>query len=102
MPQIFDMVLRNGTIHTPGGPAKADVGVSGGRIAMIGSGLSGGETIDCTGLDILPGVIDSQVHFREPGLEHKEDLESGSRAAVLGGVTAVRSEERRVGKECRL
>ncbi len=89
MPQIFDMVLRNGTIHTPGGPAKADVGVSGGRIAMIGSGLSGGETIDCTGLDILSGVIDSQVHFREPGLEHKEDLESGSRAAVLGGVTAV-------------
>lgn len=89
MPQIFDMVLRNGTIHTPGGPAKADVGVSGGRIAAIGSGLSGGETVDCTGLDILPGVIDSQVHFREPGLEHKEDLESGSRAAVLGGVTAV-------------
>ena len=42
-----------------------------------------------TGLHILPGVIDSQVHFREPGLEHKEDLESGSRSAVLGGVTAV-------------
>lgn len=38
---------------------------------------------------MLPGVIDSQVHFREPGNEHKEDLESGSRAAVLGGVTAV-------------
>lgn len=89
MPQIFDMVLRNGTVHTPGGPAAADIGVSGGRIAAIGNGLSGGETIDCTGLDILPGVIDSQVHFREPGLEHKEDLESGSRAAVLGGVTAV-------------
>ncbi len=89
MPQIFDMVLRNGTIHTPGGPAAADIGVSGGRIAAIGNGLSGGETIDCTGLDILPGVIDSQVHFREPGLEHKEDLESGSRAAVMGGVTAV-------------
>ena len=48
-----------------------------------------GETIDCRGLHILPGVIDSQVHFREPGLEHKEDLETGSRAAVLGGVTAV-------------
>ena len=46
-------------------------------------------TIDCRGLHVLPGVIDSQVHFREPGLEHKEDLESGSRAAVLGGVTAV-------------
>ena len=48
-----------------------------------------GERIDCRGLHILPGVIDSQVHFREPGLVHKEDLETGSRAAVLGGVTAV-------------
>jgi dihydroorotase-like cyclic amidohydrolase len=47
------------------------------------------KIIDCTGLHILPGVVDSQVHFREPGLEHKEDLESGSRAAVLGGVTTV-------------
>ena len=53
-----------------------------------GSG-DAGETIDVTGLDVLPGVIDSQVHFREPGLEHKEDLESGSVAAVMGGVTAV-------------
>src|SRR3546814_6963799 len=56
----------------------------------MGDGLGdAGEVVDCTGLDILPGVIDSQVHFREPGLEHKEDLESGSRSAVLGGVTAV-------------
>ena len=47
------------------------------------------ETIDAAGLHILPGVIDTQVHFREPGLEHKEDLETGSRAAVAGGVTAV-------------
>ena len=45
--------------------------------------------IDCRGLHILPGVIDTQVHFREPGLTHKEDLETGSRAAVMGGVTAV-------------
>src|SRR3546814_3026988 len=56
----------------------------------MGDGLGdAGEVVDCTGLDILPGVIDSQVRFREPGLEHKEDLESGSRSAVLGGVTAV-------------
>ena len=47
------------------------------------------ETLDCRGLHILPGVIDSQVHLREPGLEHKEDLESGGRAAVMGGVTSV-------------
>ena len=45
--------------------------------------------IDAAGLHVLPGVIDTQVHFREPGLEHKEDLETGSRAAVAGGVTAV-------------
>ena len=58
------------------------------RSATIGRGLAG-EIIDAAGLHILPGVIDSQVHFREPGLEHKEDLASGSRSAVLGGVTAV-------------
>ncbi|HZV56816.1 MAG TPA: dihydroorotase [Sphingobium sp.] len=90
MPQTFDLLLANGTVHLPGGPARVDVGVTGGRIAAIGTGLGdAGERLDCTGLDILPGVIDSQVHFREPGLEHKEDLESGSRSAVLGGVTAV-------------
>lgn len=86
----YDLILKNGTVHTPGGPVAASVGVRDGRIAAIGTSLGdGGEIIDCTGLDILPGVIDSQVHFREPGLEHKEDLESGSRAAVMGGVTAV-------------
>ena len=90
MSASFDLLLKNGTVHTPGGPVSADVGVRGGKIAAIGVASGGaGEVIDCTGLDILPGVIDSQVHFREPGLEHKEDLESGSRAAVMGGVTAI-------------
>jgi len=90
MSQNFDVILKNGTVHTPGGADRADVGVRGGKIVAIGSALGdAGEIIDCRGLDVLPGCIDSQVHFREPGLEHKEDLESGSRAAVLGGVTAV-------------
>ncbi len=88
-----DLKLTGGTVHTPGGPVQADVAVSGGRIVAIGNagGSIGdaGRTIDCTGLDILPGVIDTQVHFREPGLVHKEDLESGSVAAVMGGVTGV-------------
>ena len=53
------------------------------------SSAAAARSIDATGLHVLPGVIDTQVHFREPGLEHKEDLETGSRAAVLGGVTAV-------------
>lgn len=85
----FDLKLTGGTVHLPGGPAQVDIGVRDGRIVAIGAQGDAGETVDCAGLDVLPGVIDSQVHFREPGLEAKEDLESGSRAAVLGGVTAV-------------
>jgi len=84
-----DLKLKGGRVHLPSGPTEADIGVKDGRIVAIGGALEAGETIDCTGLDVLPGVIDSQVHFREPGLEAKEDLESGARAAVLGGVTAV-------------
>ncbi|WP_010214807.1 dihydroorotase [Sphingomonas sp. PAMC 26621] len=87
----YDLILKNGTVHLPSGPARTDVAVTGGRIVALGSfaASEAGETIDCTGLDVMPGVIDTQVHFREPGLVHKEDLESGARAAVLGGVTAV-------------
>ncbi|UZK64936.1 dihydroorotase [Sphingomonas sp. M1-B02] len=84
-----DLKLSGGRVHLPGGPADVDVGVRDGRIVAIGQVGDAGETVDCTGLDILPGVIDTQVHFREPGLVAKEDLETGSRAAVLGGVTAV-------------
>src|SRR5579872_5273576 len=91
MPASFDCVLINGTVVNHDGVGPRDVGVRDGRIAEIGtlSQASAGERIDCRGLHILPGVIDSQVHFREPGLTHKEDLESGSRAAILGGVTTV-------------
>ncbi|RWC91026.1 dihydroorotase [Mesorhizobium sp. M8A.F.Ca.ET.207.01.1.1] len=87
----YDLILTGGTVVNHDGEGLRDVGVTGGRIAAIGNlrQASAGETIDCRGLHILPGVVDSQVHFREPGLEHKEDLETGSRAAVLGGVTAV-------------
>lgn len=87
----YDLILTGGTVVNHDGEGLRDVGVKGGRIAAIGDlgQASAGETIDCRGLHILPGVVDSQVHFREPGLEHKEDLETGSRAAVLGGVTAV-------------
>ncbi|MCP3731640.1 dihydroorotase [Sphingomonas sp. MG17] len=85
----FDLKLTGGAVHLPSGPVHTDVGVRDGKIVEIGATGDAGETIDCTGLDVLPGVIDTQVHFREPGLEAKEDLESGSRAAVLGGVTAV-------------
>ena len=91
MAETFDTILKGATIVNHDGIGQRDIGIRNGRIAAIGS-LSthmAGEVIDCTGLHILPGVVDSQVHFREPGLEHKEDLETGSRAAVLGGVTSV-------------
>ena len=88
--QIFDLILKGGTAATPSGIAPADVAVKDGRIAAIGT-VSGdaAEVIDATGLHVLPGVIDSQVHFREPGLEHKEDLATGTAAAAMGGVTAI-------------
>jgi dihydroorotase len=91
MAETFDLLIRGGLCATPSGIAEADVGVRGGRIAAIGSfpGARAAETYDAKGLHVLPGIIDTQVHFREPGNEHKEDLETGSRAAVLGGVTAV-------------
>jgi dihydroorotase len=91
MAATYDLLLKGGTVVNHDGRAERDVGIRGGRIAALGdlSGAAAGETIDAKGLTILPGVIDTQVHFREPGLEHKEDLETGSRAAVLGGVTAV-------------
>ena len=91
MNATFDLVLKGGTVVNHDGVGVRDVGVRGGRIAAIGSIDRGqaGEVIEAKGLHVLPGVIDTQVHFREPGLEHKEDLETGSRSAVLGGVTAV-------------
>ena len=91
MTQTYDLIVRGGELVSHSGRGLADIGVTAGKIAFVGDlkGASAAEIIDATGLTILPGVIDSQVHFREPGLEWKEDLESGSRAAVLGGVTAV-------------
>lgn len=91
MTQTYDLIVRGGEVANHAGRGPADVGVIDGKIAFIGdlSQASAGEVFDATGLTVLPGVIDTQVHFREPGLEWKEDLETGSRAAALGGVVAV-------------
>ena len=91
MTQTYDLIVRGGDVANHAGQGRADVGVIDGKIAFVGdlSQASAGEVFDASGLTVLPGVIDTQVHFREPGLEWKEDLETGSRAAALGGVTAV-------------
>lgn len=87
----FDVIVKGGTLVNHMGEGQADVGIRGGKFAAIGDlgGDSAGEVIDASGLHVLPGVIDTQVHFREPGAEHKEDLETGSRQAVKGGVVGV-------------
>lgn len=93
----FDLILKNATalVPDPSGPglieAGIDIAVRNKRIAKIGAGLTdtADKILDLKGLHVLPGVIDSQVHFREPGLTHKEDLETGTRSAILGGVTTI-------------
>ncbi|HEX3888461.1 MAG TPA: dihydroorotase [Phenylobacterium sp.] len=91
MPETYDLIVRGGEVVNHAGRGLADVGVRGGKIVEVGDlgQASAGQVFDATGLTVMPGVIDTQVHFREPGLEWKEDLESGSRSAVLGGVVAV-------------
>src|SRR5436190_11572642 len=87
----YDAIFKNGTVVNEDGTHAADIGVRAGLIAALGSlaADTADSVTDCAGLHILPGVIDTQVHFREPGLEHKEDLASGSLSAVMGGVTGV-------------
>ncbi|MDR2805348.1 MAG: dihydroorotase [Dysgonamonadaceae bacterium] len=88
------IIIRNATLVNEGVRRRADVFIEGERIMKIDSSSSsllsvpGAQTIDATGLLLLPGLIDDQVHFREPGLTHKGDIRSESRAAVAGGVTS--------------
>jgi dihydroorotase len=91
MASAVDLILKGGTVVNHDGTSLRDIAVKGGKIVTVGNvaDYTAAETVECRGLHILPGVIDSQVHLREPGAEHKEDLETGGRAAVLGGVTAV-------------
>ncbi len=91
MKRMADLILKGGTLVNHDGVGARDLAIHEGRIAGVGDlgEFAAAETLDCRGLHILPGVIDSQVHLREPGHEHKEDLESGGRAAVMGGVTSV-------------
>jgi dihydroorotase len=83
------LLIRNANVVLPSGIEAVSVVVEGGRIAEIDPAgqLQIDETTDASGLHLIPGVIDDQVHFREPGLTHKEDLASASRACAKGGVT---------------
>ena len=91
MTETYDLILRGGVCATPSGIVETDVAVKNGAIAAIGDigNARTAEVVDVSGLHVLPGVIDSQVHFREPGLEYKEDFATGTAAAALGGVTGV-------------
>jgi len=88
--QQADLIIKNGQLVTPFGIHSGDVVCKNGKIVALNArDWYADEEINARGLHVLPGVIDSQVHFREPGLEHKETLEAGTRGAVLGGVTGV-------------
>lgn len=87
---MFDLVLENCSIVEKTGVREANIAVRYGNIAKIGrEKLEGKKSVDCRGKTVFPGLIDSHVHFRTPGGEHKEDWKSGSRAALAGGVTCV-------------
>ena len=85
------MIIRNGNVVLKGGVKKRDLLIEKGKIARIAENIKadGSAEIDATGKHIFPGLIDMHVHLREPGYEHKEDIESGSKAAVKGGFTQI-------------
>ena len=85
----FDLILKNGTVYTPEATEITDIAVKDGKIVDFGSFDNAKEIIDCTNLFVFPGLIDTQCHFREPGGEHKETLETGTLSAALGGVTGI-------------
>ncbi len=87
---MYDLLIKNGTVVHETGEYAVDVAIKDGRVAALGSGFGpAAAQVDATGLHILPGLVDLHVHFREPGMEYKEDFGSGSRSAAVGGVTTV-------------
>ena len=90
MSDNYSLIIKNGTCYIEGKLSKVDIGLSGKIIKKIGKiELNSSKVFDATDKVVLPGIIDTQTHFREPGSTDVEDLESGSRAAVLGGVTSL-------------
>ena len=90
MSDNFSLIIKNGSCYIEGKLKKIDIGLSDNKIKKIGNiALNSSKVYDATDKVVLPGIIDTQVHFREPGSTDAEDLESGSRAAVLGGITSL-------------
>jgi dihydroorotase len=90
MSENFSLIIKNGSCYIDGKFTKTDIGLSGNKIKKIGKiELNSSKVFDATNKVVLPGIIDTQTHFREPGSTDVDDLESGSRAAVLGGVTSL-------------
>ena len=90
MSDNFNLIIKNGSCYINGKLEQTDIAINNGKIEKIGKlSLNSSKVFDATDKIVLPGIIDTQVHFREPGSTDREDLESGSRAAVLGGVTSV-------------
>jgi len=90
--KAFDLVIAGGRLVSADGVIEADIAVADETIVAIGDNLASqgaGEVISAAGRYVLPGAIDSHVHFREPGYTHKEDWQSGTAAAAVGGVTTV-------------
>ena len=87
---MLDLIIKNGQCYIEGELRDVDVAIKNGKIEKIGQiSEKAKDTIDAKGLTVLPGCIDTQTHFREPGSTDTEDLHSGSRAAVAGGITSV-------------
>ena len=88
---MIDLIIENGTVVSHNKVSNTDIAIKNGKIFKTGNlrNERSKERFNAAGLHILPGVFDTQVHFREPGNTKKEDLKSGSYAAVAGGVTSV-------------
>jgi dihydroorotase len=83
------LVLKGGSVLDAGGERRADVAIEGDEVAEVGTSLAGDRTLDASGCVVSPGFVDLHVHLRQPGREEAETVETASRAAALGGFTAV-------------
>ena len=85
----LDLVLKGGTVFLPDGRTTTDIGIKDGKISTIGTCDNAENVVDCSNLFIFPGLIDTQCHFREPGGEHKETIQTGTMSAALGGIVGI-------------